>query len=49
METALDRVLLLHGIARTSASLAKLARGLNAAGFATLNLKPVLKGVVGEV
>lgn len=38
METALDRVLLLHGIARTSASLAKLARSLDAAGFATLNL-----------
>lgn len=38
METALDRVLLLHGIARTSASLAKLARSIDAAGFATLNL-----------
>jgi pimeloyl-ACP methyl ester carboxylesterase len=38
METALDRVLLLHGIARTSASLAKLARSLDAAGFVTLNL-----------
>lgn len=38
MEVALDRVLLLHGIARTSASLAKLARSLDAAGFATLNL-----------
>ena len=38
METPLDRVLLLHGIARTSASLAKLARSLDAAGFATLNL-----------
>ena len=34
----MDRVLLLHGIARTSASLAKLARSLDAAGFATLNL-----------
>jgi len=34
----LDRVLLLHGIARNSASLAKLARGLDAAGFGTLNL-----------
>ncbi len=38
METALDRVLLLHGIARTSASLAKLARSLDTAGFATPNL-----------
>lgn len=38
MEIALERVLLLHGIARTSASLAKLARSLDAAGFATFNL-----------
>lgn len=38
MESSLDRVLLLHGIARTSASLTKLARTLEAAGFATLNL-----------
>ncbi|MGI4939151.1 MAG: esterase/lipase family protein [Janthinobacterium lividum] len=34
----MDRVLLLHGIARTSASLTKLARSLDSAGFATLNL-----------
>ena len=34
----MDRVLLLHGIARTAASLGKLARSLGAAGFETLNL-----------
>jgi alpha-beta hydrolase superfamily lysophospholipase len=33
-----DRVLLLHGIGRSPASLAKLERGLAAAGFETLNL-----------
>jgi alpha-beta hydrolase superfamily lysophospholipase len=33
-----DRVLLLHGIARSPASLAKLERGLASAGFETLNL-----------
>lgn len=34
----MDQVLLLHGIARTSASLAKLSQSLGAAGFSTLNL-----------
>ena len=34
----MSRVVLLHGIARTSASLATLARGLEGAGFTTLNV-----------
>lgn len=38
MRAARERVLLLHGIGRSPASLAKLERGLAAAGFETLNL-----------
>lgn len=49
-----DRVLLLHGIARSSASLSKLERALRSEGFTTLNLdyparKQSLEDLVEEV
>lgn len=50
----MDRVLLLHGIARSSASLSRLEKTIKAAGFATLNLdypsrKQPLESLIDEV
>jgi len=46
----MDRVLLLHGIARTPASLSRLDRILTAAGFQTLNLRyPSRKQSLGDL